>query len=47
MTGSVGSYEEKQLATRMGKGVKGVKEVRNDVTSTIWPIARTRKSPRT
>jgi len=32
LTGSVGSYEEKQLATRMGKGVKGVKEVRNDVT---------------
>ena len=33
LTGSVGSYEEKQLATRMGKGVKGVKEVRNDVSN--------------
>jgi len=32
LTGSVGSYEEKQLAARMGSGVKGVKEVRNDVT---------------
>jgi osmotically-inducible protein OsmY len=32
LTGTLGSYEEKQLATRIGKGVKGVKEVRNDVT---------------
>ena len=32
LTGSVGSYPEKQLAARIAKGVKGVKEVRNDVT---------------
>jgi osmotically-inducible protein OsmY len=32
LTGSVGSYTEKQLAARIAKGVKGVKEVRNDVT---------------
>jgi len=32
LTGSVGSYAEKQLATRIAKGVKGIKEVRNDVT---------------
>jgi len=32
LTGSVGSYAEKQLATRIAKGVKGTKEVRNDVT---------------
>jgi osmotically-inducible protein OsmY len=32
LTGSVGSYSEKQLATRIAKGVKGIKEVRNDVT---------------
>ena len=32
LTGSVGSYAEKQLAARIAKGVKGVKEVRNDVT---------------
>src|ERR1039458_462470 len=31
LTGSVGSYPEKQLAARIAKGVKGVKEVRNDV----------------
>ena len=32
LTGSVGSYAEKQLAARIAKGVKGIKEVRNDVT---------------
>ena len=32
LSGSVGSYPEKQLAARIAKGVKGVKEVRNDVT---------------
>jgi osmotically-inducible protein OsmY len=32
LTGSVGSYAEKQFAARIAKGVKGVKEVRNDVT---------------
>jgi len=32
LTGSVGSYAEKQLAARIAKGVKGVKDVRNDVT---------------
>ena len=32
LTGSVGSYGEKQLAARIGKGVKGVKEVMNNVT---------------
>lgn len=32
LTGSVGSYAEKQLAARIAKGVKGVKEIRNDVT---------------
>ena len=32
LTGSVGSYAEKQLATRIVKGIKGIKEVRNDVT---------------
>jgi osmotically-inducible protein OsmY len=32
LTGSVGSYAEKQLAARIAKGIKGVKEVRNDVT---------------
>ena len=31
LTGSVGSRAEKQLAARIAKGVKGVKEVRNDV----------------
>ncbi len=31
LSGSVGSYGEKQLASRIAKGVKGVKEVRNDV----------------
>jgi osmotically-inducible protein OsmY len=32
LTGSVGSYAEKQLAARIAKGIRGVKEVRNDVT---------------
>jgi osmotically-inducible protein OsmY len=32
LTGSVGSYGEKRLAARIAKGIKGVKEVRNDVT---------------
>lgn len=32
LTGSVGSYGERRLAARIAKGVKGVKEVRNDVT---------------
>ena len=32
LTGSVGTYAEKQLATRIAKGVKGIKEVRDDVT---------------
>ena len=32
LTGSVGSYAEKQLAARIAKGVKGVKEVDNNVT---------------
>ena len=32
LTGSVGSYAEEQLAARIAKGIKGVKEVRNDVT---------------
>jgi osmotically-inducible protein OsmY len=32
LTGSIGSYEEEQLTARMAEGVKGVKEVRNDVT---------------
>ena len=32
LSGSVGSYAEQQLAMRIAKGVKGVKEVRNDVT---------------
>ena len=32
LTGRVGSYTEKQLAARIAKGIKGVKEVRNDVT---------------
>lgn len=32
LTGNVGSYAEKQLAARIAKGVKGIKEVRNDVT---------------
>ena len=31
LTGSVGSYTEKQLVTRIAKGVKGIKEVRNEV----------------
>ena len=31
LTGSVGSRAEKQLAARIAKSVKGVKEVRNDV----------------
>ena len=31
LTGSVGSYAEKQLAARVAKGVKGVKEVHNGV----------------
>ena len=32
LTGSVGSYSEKQLAARIAEGVKGVKEVDNNVT---------------
>jgi osmotically-inducible protein OsmY len=32
LTGTVGSYTEKQLAARTAAGVKGVKEVRNDLT---------------
>ncbi len=32
LTGSVGSYAEKQLAARIAKGVKGANEIRNDVT---------------
>ena len=32
LTGSVGYYPEKQLATRLAHGVKGVKEVRNQVS---------------
>ena len=32
LTGSVGSYAEKQLAARVAMGVKGIKEVHNDVT---------------
>jgi len=31
LTGSVGSYAEKQLAIRIAKGVKGLKEIRDDV----------------
>jgi len=31
LTGSVGSHAEKQLAARIAKGVRGVKEVSNDV----------------
>jgi osmotically-inducible protein OsmY len=32
LSGSVGSYAGRQLAERIAKGVKGIKEVRNDVT---------------
>jgi osmotically-inducible protein OsmY len=32
LTGSVGSHGEKQLAARIAEGIKGVKEVRNNVT---------------
>jgi osmotically-inducible protein OsmY len=32
LTGNVGSYGEKRLAARIAEGIKGVKEVRNDVT---------------
>ena len=32
LTGSVGSYGEAQLAARIARGVKGVKQVQNDVT---------------
>lgn len=32
LTGTVGSYAERQLAERIAKGVKGAKEVRNDLT---------------
>ena len=32
LSGTVGSYTEKQLAARIAAGVKGVKEVRNDLT---------------
>ena len=32
LTGKVGSYAEKQLAARIAKGIKGIKEVRNDLT---------------
>lgn len=31
LTGRVGSYAEKQLAARVAKGVKGIKEVHNDI----------------
>jgi osmotically-inducible protein OsmY len=32
LSGSVGSYAESQLTTRIAEGVKGIKEVRNEVT---------------
>jgi osmotically-inducible protein OsmY len=32
LTGTVGSWAEQQLASRIAKGVKGLKDVRNDVT---------------
>ncbi|HZL17325.1 MAG TPA: BON domain-containing protein [Polyangia bacterium] len=32
LTGTVGSYAERQLAERLAKGVKGAKDVRNDIT---------------
>ena len=32
LSGTVGSYTEKQLAARTAEGVKGIKEVRNDLT---------------
>jgi len=32
LTGSVGSFTEKQLVARIAKGVKGTKDVRNDVS---------------
>jgi len=32
LTGSVGSYPERQLAARIAEGVKGIKEVHNDIT---------------
>jgi len=32
LTGSLASYAEKQLVTRVAEGVKGVKEVRNQIT---------------
>jgi osmotically-inducible protein OsmY len=32
LTGSVGSYTERQLVARIAKGIRGVKEVVNDVT---------------
>jgi osmotically-inducible protein OsmY len=31
LSGTVGSYTEEQLAARIAKGVKGIKEIRNDV----------------
>jgi osmotically-inducible protein OsmY len=40
LTGSVGSYAEKQLAARIAKGVKGSNEIRNDVTIN-YPAGRT------
>jgi len=47
LTGTVGSYAEKQLAAMIAKGVKGIKAVNIDVTITIWRNAPTRKSPPT
>ena len=32
LTGTVGSWAEQQLASRIAKGVKGLKDIRNDVT---------------
>ena len=38
LTGSVTSYTEKELAARIAKGVKGVKDIQNDIT--INPFAK-------
>jgi osmotically-inducible protein OsmY len=47
LSGSVGSYPEKQLAARIAKGVKGSRRSAMMSRSTIWQNALTRKLPAT
>jgi len=44
LTGSVGSYTEKQLVARIAKSVKGQRTSAMTLQSTTWLNAPTRKS---